>query len=93
MLYEVITRRLFAAGVLPAIDVTKSVSRVGGKSQHGRIKKKAGRMKLDFLQFLELEVFTRFGTVITSYSIHYTKLYERFRKKPEEACMTNEEIV
>jgi F-type H+-transporting ATPase subunit alpha len=55
-------RRLFAAGVLPAIDVTKSVSRVGGKSQHRRIKEKAGRMKLDFLQFLELEVFTRFGT-------------------------------
>lgn len=57
-----VDRRLFAAGVLPAIDVTKSVSRVGGKSQHHRIKEKAGRMKLDFLQFLELEVFTRFGT-------------------------------
>lgn len=55
-------RRLFAAGILPAIDVSKSVSRVGGKSQHHRIKNKAGRMKLDFLQFLELEVFTRFGT-------------------------------
>jgi F-type H+-transporting ATPase subunit alpha len=55
-------RRLFAAGILPAIDVTKSVSRVGGKSQHRRIKDKAGRMKLEFLQFLELEVFTRFGT-------------------------------
>ncbi|MET0515006.1 MAG: F0F1 ATP synthase subunit alpha [Nitrospiraceae bacterium] len=55
-------RRLFAAGILPAIDVTKSVSRVGGKGQHHRIKEKAGRMKLDFLQFLELEVFTRFGT-------------------------------
>lgn len=55
-------RRLFSAGVLPAIDVTKSVSRVGGKSQHRRIKEKAGRMKLDYLQFLELEAFTRFGT-------------------------------
>jgi F-type H+-transporting ATPase subunit alpha len=55
-------RRLFASGILPAIDVTKSVSRVGGKSQHPRIKEKAGRVKLDFLQFLELEAFTRFGT-------------------------------
>ncbi|HKC94272.1 MAG TPA: F0F1 ATP synthase subunit alpha [Nitrospira sp.] len=53
---------LFASGILPAIDVTKSVSRVGGKGQHPRIKEKAGRMKLDFLQFLELEVFTRFGS-------------------------------
>lgn len=53
--------RLFAAGTIPAIDVTKSVSRIGGKGQHPRIKEQAGRMKLDFLQFLELEVFTRFG--------------------------------
>ena len=53
--------RFFAAGVVPAIDVTKSVSRIGGKGQHPRIKEQAGRMKLDYLQFLELEVFTRFG--------------------------------
>jgi F-type H+/Na+-transporting ATPase subunit alpha len=52
---------LFAAGFLPAIDVTRSVSRIGGKAQHTRIKTEAGRMKLDYLQFLELEVFTRFG--------------------------------
>jgi F-type H+/Na+-transporting ATPase subunit alpha len=52
---------LFAGGILPAIDVTRSVSRVGGKGQHARIKEQAGRMKLDYLQFLELEVFTRFG--------------------------------
>lgn len=53
---------LFASGCLPAIDVTKSVSRIGGKAQHPRIKDEAGRMKLDYLQFLELEVFTRFGS-------------------------------
>lgn len=55
-------KRLFSSGILPAIDVTRSVSRVGGKGQHPRIKEKAGRMKLDYLQFLELEVFTRFGS-------------------------------
>ena len=53
--------RLFAAGFLPAIDVTRSVSRVGGAAQHPRMKKEAGRMKLDYLQFLELEAFTHFG--------------------------------
>jgi F-type H+-transporting ATPase subunit alpha len=52
---------LFAGGFLPAIDVTRSVSRIGGKAQHQRIKEEAGRTKLDYLQFLELEVFTRFG--------------------------------
>lgn len=53
---------LFAAGFLPAVDVTRSVSRIGGKAQHERIKQAAGRMKLDYLQFLELELFTRFGS-------------------------------
>lgn len=55
-------QRLFAGGFLPAIDITRSVSRIGGKAQHPRIKQEAGRMKLDYLQFLELEVFTRFGS-------------------------------
>jgi len=55
-------KTLFAAGFLPAIDVTKSVSRIGGAAQHPRIKEEAGHMKLDYLQFLELETFTRFGT-------------------------------
>jgi len=53
--------QLFARGFLPAIDVTRSVSRIGGKAQPPAIRAEAGRMKLDFLQFLELEVFTRFG--------------------------------
>lgn len=52
---------LFSSSVLPAIDITRSVSRVGGRAQPGEIKNEAGRMKLDYLQFLELEVFTRFG--------------------------------
>lgn len=52
---------LFAGGFRPAIDIAKSVSRIGGAAQHPRIKAEAGRMKLDYLQFLELEVFTRFG--------------------------------
>jgi F-type H+-transporting ATPase subunit alpha len=52
---------LFASGFRPAIDIRRSVSRIGGQAQHPRIKEEAGRMKLDYLQFLELEVFTRFG--------------------------------
>jgi F-type H+-transporting ATPase subunit alpha len=55
-------RQMFSRGILPAIDVSLSVSRIGGKAQHPNIKREAGRMKLDYLQFLELEVFTRFGS-------------------------------
>jgi F-type H+-transporting ATPase subunit alpha len=54
-------RDLFTGGFRPAIDIGKSVSRIGGQAQHRRIKAESGRMKLDYLQFLELELFTRFG--------------------------------
>lgn len=54
-------RDLFSGGFRPAIDIGRSVSRIGGQAQHPRIKQEAGRTKLDYLQFLELEVFTRFG--------------------------------
>ena len=54
-------RDLFSSGFRPAIDIGKSVSRIGGRAQHPAIKQEAGRMKLDYLQFLELEMFTRFG--------------------------------
>jgi len=48
--------------VLPAIDVRRSVSRIGGKAQPEAVKREAARMKLDYLQFLELETFSRFGS-------------------------------
>jgi len=56
----------FAAGVLPAIDVRRSVSRIGGKAQDAPVRDEAGRIKLEYLQFLELEVFTRFGAHLES---------------------------
>lgn len=54
--------KLFAAGMLPAIDIGRSVSRIGGKAQHPAIKSAAARIRLDYLQFLEMELFARFGT-------------------------------
>ncbi|OQK18584.1 ATP synthase subunit alpha [Methyloprofundus sedimenti] len=52
---------LFASGFRPAIDISKSVSRIGGKTQHPAIRDQAGKIKLEYLQFLELESFSRFG--------------------------------
>lgn len=54
--------KLFAAGMLPAIDIARSVSRIGGKAQHPAIKAATAHIRLDYLQFLELELFARFGT-------------------------------
>ena len=52
---------LFELGVLPAIDVSKSVSRVGGKAQRAAYRAVAGDLKLAYAQFEELETFSRFG--------------------------------
>jgi F-type H+-transporting ATPase subunit alpha len=52
---------LFDLGVLPAIDVSKSVSRVGGKAQLRAFSKVAGNLKLAYAQFEELENFSKFG--------------------------------
>jgi len=53
---------LFQMGNLPAVDVGKSVSRVGGKAQLPAFRAVAGDLKLAYSQFEELELFSRFGT-------------------------------
>lgn len=53
---------LFEKGHLPAIDIGKSVSRVGGKAQLPAYRAVAADLRLSYSQFEELEVFSRFGT-------------------------------
>ncbi|MDX1606816.1 MAG: alternate F1F0 ATPase, F1 subunit alpha [Candidatus Competibacterales bacterium] len=53
---------LFHKGLLPAVDVGRSVSRVGGRAQLPAYREVAGALKLSYAQFEELEVFARFGT-------------------------------
>jgi F-type H+/Na+-transporting ATPase subunit alpha len=57
----VLDTRLFHEGSMPAIDVGTSVSRVGGKTQAPALREQTGTLRLDYAQYLELEVFTRFG--------------------------------
>lgn len=54
--------KLFELGILPAVDVGKSVSRVGGKAQLPAYRSITGNLKLAYSQFEELETFSRFGT-------------------------------
>ena len=57
-----LTPDLFQKGILPAVDVGKSVSRVGGKAQLPAYRAVAGDLRLFYSQFEELEVFSRFGS-------------------------------
>ncbi len=59
----VVNTRLFHEGQKPAIDIGLSVSRVGGKTQAPALRDVTGTLRLDYAQFLELELFSRFGGV------------------------------
>lgn len=52
---------LFQKGILPAVDVGRSVSRVGGKTQLPAYRAVAGDLRLSYAQFEELEAFSRFS--------------------------------
>ncbi|OPY07133.1 MAG: ATP synthase subunit alpha [Syntrophus sp. PtaB.Bin001] len=56
-----LSARLFQKGILPAVDVGKSVSRVGGKTQLPAYRTVTGDLRLSYAQFEELETFSRFG--------------------------------
>ncbi|MHC4878046.1 MAG: alternate F1F0 ATPase, F1 subunit alpha [Planctomycetota bacterium] len=53
---------LFQKGVLPAVDVGRSVSRVGGKTQLPAYRSVSGSLRLAYSQFEELETFSRFSS-------------------------------
>ena len=77
---------LFELGVLPAVDVGKSVSRVGGKAQLAAYRGVAGDLKLAYSQFEELEAFTRFGARLdenTRKVIEHGRRIREILKQPE----------
>jgi F-type H+-transporting ATPase subunit alpha len=79
---------LFELGVLPAVDVGKSVSRVGGKAQRAAYRVVAGDLKLAYAQFEELETFSRFGARIDEDTRKIIEHGQRIRaclKQPESA--------
>jgi len=79
---------LFQLGVLPAVDVGKSVSRVGGEAQWAAYRAVAGDLKLAYAQFEELETFARFGARLdddTRKIIEHGRRIRACLKQPEFA--------
>jgi F-type H+-transporting ATPase subunit alpha len=77
---------LFELGVLPAVDVGKSVSRVGGAAQLAAYRAVAGDLKLAYSQFEELENFAKFGTRLddaTRKTIDHGQRIRACLKQPE----------
>jgi F-type H+/Na+-transporting ATPase subunit alpha len=71
--------KLFELGVLPAVDVGQSVSRVGGKAQSGSFRAVASDLKLAYGQFEELETFSRFGARLDAASTQTMAHGQRIR--------------
>jgi F-type H+-transporting ATPase subunit alpha len=88
---------LFELGMLPAVDIGRSVSRVGGKAQLETYRAIAGSLKLAYAQFEELEEFARFGTRLDESSrkllAHGTRIREWLKQEEFEVLSMTEQIV
>jgi F-type H+/Na+-transporting ATPase subunit alpha len=87
---------LFELGVLPAVDVGQSVSRVGGKAQRPSYRAAAGNLKLAYAQFEELESFARFGARMDTETQKIVEHGRRIReclKQPESAPVSVSEQI
>ena len=77
---------LFQKGILPAVDVGRSVSRVGGKAQRPAYRQMAGDLRLSYAQFQELEEFARFGTRLdeeTRQTLRHGRRVREVLKQPQ----------
>lgn len=76
----VLSTELFAAGQKPAIDAGLSVSRLGAKAQPQAIKELAGKLRLDYAAYLELESFSRLGTRLEASTVRRLEVGHRVRR-------------
>ena len=82
---------LFELGVLPAVDVAQSVSRVGGAAQRAAYRAVTGDLKLAYSQFEEMESFARFGTRLdesTRKTLDHGRRIRECLKQPESHPVT-----
>jgi F-type H+-transporting ATPase subunit alpha len=83
--------KLFYEGHKPAVNVGLSVSRVGAKAQPPVLKALARHLRLAYAQFLELEVFMRFGTIVderTRQTIEHGRRIRAVLSQPENAPLS-----
>jgi F-type H+-transporting ATPase subunit alpha len=87
---------LFNRGIRPAIDVGKSVSRIGGKAQVQSMKTLSEKLKIDYLRFIDVEAFTKFGVHLEEETAKLIRRGERLReilKQPRFRSFSMEEQI
>jgi F-type H+-transporting ATPase subunit alpha len=87
--------KLFQLGILPAVDVGRSVSRVGDKAQLAAYSAIA-KLKLEYSQFEELETFARFGTRLDDTTkktiMHGKRIRECLKQQELQQLATSDQI-
>jgi F-type H+-transporting ATPase subunit alpha len=86
----------FQKGNLPAVDIGKSVSRVGGKTQLPAYRMITGDLRLAYSQFEELESFARFSTRLDHETLKTIERGRRIRevlKQPQYKPLTTTEQI
>jgi F-type H+-transporting ATPase subunit alpha len=71
--------KLYDEGILPAIDIGLSVSRVGGAAQNDAMRAVSKNLALDIAQYFELRVFARFGTELDFETRHQLERGEKIQ--------------
>ena len=88
---------LFYKNIRPAINVGKSVSRVGGAAQIKAMKQVAGTLKLDLAQFRSLESFAAFASDLDEVSRKQlergARLVEILKQKEESPLPVERQVV
>ncbi len=92
-----LSSKLFVSGQLPAIDVMRSVSRVGGLAQLPAFRAASGELRLSYAQFEELEAFSRLDTSLdtaTRETLERGKRVRAILSQPQLAPMqVHEQII
>ena len=81
---------LVMEGQLPAVDIGRSVSRVGGSAQPGAMREAAANLRLDLAQYDDVKGFARFGAILdpaTQAQIERGKRLARVLVQPERRPM------
>jgi F-type H+-transporting ATPase subunit alpha len=82
-----LSNTLFAKGIIPAINIGVSVSRVGSKAQLPAYKAVAGDMKISYAQFEELEAFAKFGASLDEATKRTLARGERIRETLKQPAL------
>ncbi|MEL7500199.1 MAG: F0F1 ATP synthase subunit alpha [Planctomycetota bacterium] len=83
----------FRKGILPAVDVGRSVSRVGGKAQLAAYRSVTGPLRLAYAQFEELERFSRFSSQLDETTRQKLRRGQRVRQLLKQAGNEPKDVV